>query len=126
LSALNKGFGHFAQILCHCRKQKFIVRPARATQSQAPKSQDAFEVGEQHLNLLRSRRDWRFSQTYPRLVKAAPKNQLKCSAFTLPWAERKGTTANLRAHEKSRGLSRKHGYLYSNGKPAFQNTILKY
>jgi hypothetical protein len=45
-------FCEFAEVLGYCGEVEFVFRSVRAALSQASQAEDAFEVGEQHFDLL--------------------------------------------------------------------------
>ncbi len=47
-----KDLGQFAEVLGGCGEEEFVVCAARAAQSEPPEAEDAFEVREEHLDLL--------------------------------------------------------------------------
>lgn|GEM_PF-4259083 len=47
-----KDFGQFAEVLGSGGEEEFVICTAWSSQSQPSQSQNAFEVGEEHLNLL--------------------------------------------------------------------------
>jgi len=44
--------GRFAEVLGGCGEEKFVICTVRAAQSKPSKTEDAFKLGEEHLDLL--------------------------------------------------------------------------